>query len=314
MFQNIQLYQTAILSCILFVWVYFFHLDISFFEILITFITVSALDYLFINNFHLNVKNAIPYSGINTAFGICFFLRSDDIILYIFAGALAICGKHLIQVWWRHFFNPSNMGLFVTLCLFPQYTWVNTLQWWNYTWEISREYIFMLWIVLALWVFISVRVKQVLKYEYLFNYILPFFILHSILFFIIPYYESLSSYLLFFNISFFIFLFFMITDPKTIPKKSISRILYASSMVLLFYVLQFFINENYALLWSLFWMTLFLPLIWRYEIKKYKWVNIWYLGLIFCNISMMIVIAFSLYFYWQPDLVFDNVCNQLICK
>jgi hypothetical protein len=314
MTRNIQLYQTIILSCILFVWVYFFKLDISVFEIAITFVTVIFLDYLFINDFRLIKQNNIPYSGVNAAFWICFFLRSEDLILYIFAGTLAILWKHLIKIWWRHFLNPSNMAVFLTLCLFPQYAWINTLQWWNYSWNMSLKYIFMLGLVLSLWIFISTRVKDILKYEYLWNYIIPFVTLHSILFFIIPYYESFTSYFLFFNISFFIFVFFMITDPMTIPKKAISRSLYAVSMVLLFYVLQFFINENYALLWSLFGMTLFLPFIWKYEIINYKWLNIGFLGLVFLNILILIVIMFCLSIYWQPDLVFDNVCNQLVCK
>jgi len=206
MFKNVQHYQTTILSCVLFIWVYFFGLDITVLEIFSVFLTVIFLDYLFLNGLKFSKSSIIPYSWVNAAFWICFFLRSEDIIIYIFAAMLAICWKHLITIQWRHFFNPSNMWVFVSLCLFPQYTWVNTLQWWNYTWTAGLEYFIMLFFVIWLWVFISIRVTKLLHYDYLFTYLIPFFILHSVLFFTIPFYESLTSYFLFFNISFFIFI------------------------------------------------------------------------------------------------------------
>lgn len=312
MFKNVQHYQTTILSCILFVWVYFFWLDISILEILSVFVSVIFLDYLFLNGFKFSRQSIIPYSWVNAAFWICFFLRSEDIIIYIFASILAICWKHLLTVGWRHFFNPSNMGVFISLCLFPQYTWVNTLQWWNYTGTAGIEYFIMLASVIWLWIFISTRVTKILHYEYLFTYLLPFFLLHSVLFFVIPYYESLTSYFSFFNISFFIFVFFMISDPKTIPNKAISRVLYSFIIVFHFYALQFFINENYSILGSLFVSTLLLPIIWSLE--KNEWTQRLYTFLICYNILMLFVITICLLLYWQPDLVFDNVCNQLVCK
>jgi hypothetical protein len=57
----------------------------------------------------------------------------------------------------------------------------------------------------------------------------------------------------------------MISDPKTVPEKSFSRFLYSINIVLTFYVLQFFINENYAILGSLFFNTIQLPIIWYLE-------------------------------------------------
>ncbi len=312
MFSNIQHYQTTILSWILFVWVFFFWLDISLLEIFTVFFTVISLDYLLVNGYYISRNSKFPYSWVNAAFGICFFLRSEDLIIYIFAWALAIFWKHFIRIWGRHFFNPSNMAVFLSLCLFPQFTWVNTLQWWNYTGAAWWEYFTMIFSVIALGIFISTRVRKILHYEYFFTYLLPFFLIHSVLFFMIPYYESLTSYFVFFNISFFIFVFFMISDPKTIPTRNFSRLLYSSILVLHFYVLQFFINESYAILWSLFFSTMLLPVIWSLEQKEsIKFVSIF---LMFYNILLFIVMLLCLSLYWQPDLVFDNVCNQLVCK
>jgi len=310
MFQNIQLYQTTFLSSILFIGVYFFHLNINFLEILLTFSTVIILDFFLRNNFNNSSRILFPYSGVNAAFWICFFLRTDDSILYVFAWVLAILWKHFIAHGWRHFLNPSNMAVFLTLFLFPQYTWVNTLQWWNYSGSFGWTYLIMLFFVVSLGIYITTRVRKVLKYEYLFTYIIPFLALHIILFFTVPYYESISSFFLFFNISFFIFTFFMITDPKTIPGTTAWRIFFATMIVQWFYVLQFFINETYSILGSLFFSTIFLPIIWIYE-KNIIWkTNLGVILLSILNIILSFVIALLVSIYWQPDLVFDNICNQ----
>lgn len=211
--------------------------------------------------------------------------------------------------------NPSNMGVFLTLILFPFYAWVNPLQWGNYSGIMSLKYLLVVAIVFIFGLFITYRVYQVFKFRYLLDYTLPFFLLHIILFFIIPSSESLASALQFFGIPFFIFMFFMISDPKTVPERSINRFLYAISLVLSFYVLQFFINENYALLGSLFVNTLTLPLIWYLEKKKCFYsinrATIFLLTLLVILISSLPIL---IHIYGQPDLVFDNRCNELICK
>jgi hypothetical protein len=107
----------------------------------------------------------------------------------------------------------------------------------------------------------------------------------------------------------------MISDPKTVPERSISRFLYAISLVLSFYILQFFINENYALLGSLFVNTLILPLIWHWEKEncfgQVKKATVFLLTLLVILISFLPIL---IHIYGQPDLVFDNRCNELICK
>lgn len=310
---NIQTNQTLILSLILFVWVYFYNLNISPWEISLTFFTVIILDFLFIK---LNSgEYKIPYSWVNAWFGICFFLRSEDSIIYVFAWLLAIVWKHVFLSNQRHFMNPSNMAVFLSLVLFPQYAWVNTLQWWNYSWVVDSSYILALCCIVAFGFFMTRRVKKKFSYNYAFDLILPFFVLHSILFFTIPFYENVHGYIEFFSISFIIFTFFMMTDPKTVPEKSWSRVLYAFSMVLLFYILQFFINESYAILGALFFNTLMLPYIWKLE--KETWEK---LGTKLLNFYLILLvfevwfIGYLLGIYWQPDLLFDNVCGQLFCK
>ena len=306
---NIQVNQTIILTFLLLMWVEIYDLNISYLEIFITFLTVISLDLFFIK--YNTWKWVFPFSWVNAWFWITFFLRSTDLILYIFAWVLAIVWKNVFKKDGKHFMNPSNMWVFLTLVLFPQYAWINTLQWWNYNWSIEYNYFIILFIVFLLWIFISLRVKNFFKFNYLMDLILPFFLLHSILFFVIPFHETFNWYLEFFSVSFFIFTFFMLTDPKTVPKKSLSRVFYSISIVITFYLLQFFINEWYSILWALFLNTLLLPYIWKIEKKSNKNIIIFYLILLG---FLILLLGILILLYWRPDLVFDNICNQLICK
>ena len=239
-----------------------------------------------------------------------FFLRSFDIGIYIFASSIAILWKHTILTNGKHFLNPSNMAVCISLLIFPQYTWINTLQWWNYAGDISPAYIIICSGVILLWVFMMFRVYKDFKFFYLWDLIAPFLLFHFILFFTIPFSESFTSFLLFFNVSFFIFTFFMLTDPKTVPKTSKARVFFAISVALSFYILQFYINEAYAILFALFCNTLLLPIVWYVEKRK----KVYMLFAFFFLLIELFLIIVLISWFWYPDLVFDNVCNQLMCK
>ncbi len=303
---NIQLNQTLFLSTILLTWVQFFKLDISYLEIFTTFWVVILLD-LFFKKFN-TWKFSFPYSWVNAWFGISFFLRTEELILYIFAALLAIVWKNTIKIKGRHFMNPSNMAVFLVLVLFPNYSWTNPLQWGQ---SVSIEsYFFIFILVLVLWFLILSRLKQILNFSF-YDLVLSFFITHLLLFLFITQESSINSFYLFFNVSFFIFIFFMLTDPRTNLETRPFRILYWSLVAISFYILQFYINENYSLLWSLFFMTLSLPLF-RY-LEKYNNNKSIFISLIFSSI-MLLLLCVSIYNNWKADLLFDNRCNMLICK
>lgn len=311
---NIQLSQTFVLLILLVIWVEFYNLNLTYLKIFVVFTTVALSDFIF---YFLRTREIkFPFSWINAAFGILFFLRTEYLLIYFFAGFLAIAWKNILRIRGRHFMNPSNMGVFITLALFPHYTWINTLQWGDYIWTPTFKYYSIIGIILLFWAFITFRVYQFFHFQYFLDYLLPFFILHIILFFVIPFHETVSTALLFFSVSFFIFMFHMMSDPKTVPETSSVRFLYATNIVLTFYILQFHINEGYAILGSLFFNTLFLPLIWFFENKNIKNTKINYaIVLYLIIITFMIVwIWISIIKYWRPDLLFDNICSQLICK
>jgi len=311
--QNIQLHQTWLLSLILGIGVIFYDLNISFLEIFVTFFTVIWLD-LVITSYN-KWKWVFPFSWVNAGFWISFFLRSDEILIYVFAWFLAIFSKYLFTSGWKHFFNPSNFGVFVSLIIFPSIAWTNPLQWWQSV-EL-QTYIFALIMILTFWFFIVSRLIKILNYKF-YDLIIAFVIAHLVLYFSITQESGVSSFYLFFNASFLVFIFFMITDPKTNALTRSSRILYAISTALMFYVLQFYINENYSLLGSLFCMTMCLPLIWKLEKKSVVLCNIKFnlsiVFLLFFITFLLLYMCFMVMLEGKVDLLFDNRCNQIMCK
>lgn len=311
---NIQISQTLLLITLVIIWIEFYGLNLNYTKLWVIFWSVIVLDAIFTK---IRVwKWIFPYSWVNAWFWIAFFLRTEILAVYFFAALLAICWKNFLRIWGRHFFNPSNMWVFITLIVFPHYTWVNSLQWGNYLWSITVSYILIHILVLLFWVFITYRVYRFFKFKYFIDYSLPFIVLHIILFFFLQSNPTMSSTLLFFSVSFFIFTFHMISDPKTVPETSQTRFLYALNIVFIFYVLQFHINEVYALLWSLFVSTLFLPLLWKLENKRIKTYNINYAS-IFSLIFSLIMLGYiymMISYYGKLDFLFDNICHQIICK
>lgn len=310
----IQIQQTIILLIILVVGIYFYGLYITFYEVLLVFLTVFLTD--FFARWFIEWKKQIPFSWINAAFWICFFLRTDETILFVFAWIIAILSKYIfITREWKHFFNPSNFWVFITLILFSDYAWINSLQWWNYTWWFSWGYLLSLLFVCLGWIFMYSRVFKKFKYNYALELALPVILLQSILFFIIPMWETLTSYFQFFSVSFFIFIFFMITDPHTMPHTRKWRIFHSILIVLFFYLLQFFINESYSILWGLFLATLLLPFVWKYEeVKVNSFFSVSDLIYLCFVLLISILVVVLLYLYGRPDFVFDNVCSNLFCK
>ncbi len=309
---NIQFNQTLTLILILTIGISFFGLNITYFESFIVFSTFIFTD--FIINYFKTGKFSFPYSWVNAWFWITFFLRTDYILIYIFAWLLAIFSKHFfLTEKWKHFFNPSNFWVFLTLVLFTWFARTNPLQWWHYV--DSIYYYLILLLIIVLGVRMQLKCRSIL-WKSNFPVIISFF-LSSILMFFLFAQESYNAALSFFTWSFFIFIFFMITDPKTVPDNFLNKILFWIWITFSFYILQYFINENYSILWWLFLMTTLLPFIWHYESKekflnktKFTFSNKFLLSFLIILLSLIFILF---YYNWIPDLVFANRCVQLMC-
>ena len=306
----IQFSQTIILISILLVWINVFWLNLDVYKVIIVFSSVIFFDLLLWYIFTWKTDWWFNLSKINISFGILFFLRTDILWIYTFVAFVAVMSKYVFLWKWRHFLNPSNFWVSVALLLFPPYAYTNPLQW---TFDVNSS---IYWagflIVCFLWFFL---IEYLLQKYLKFNQIplIVFFILaHLVLFFTVWLNEGSWSAFNFFSITFLIFAFFMITDPKTTPKDYVNKVLFWISIAVTYYILSYFTNENFNLIWSLFLNTLFLPLIWHFE-DNYTWYKKYLWAIITLGIFSLVLIYLFLT-YGHLDLQFVNRCISIFCK
>lgn len=307
---NPQVYQTIFLMIVLNLGINFYGLYFDYTKFFVVFLSCIWFDIIYTKLITWNWR--WPYSGINAGFWISFFLRTDILALYILAAFFAISSKHLFRVNGKHFLNPSNFWSFSLLVLFPQITWTNPLQWWKIN-EGNIWYYGILALILTLWFLIIWRVRISIKKNLLWL-VLPFMGVHLLAYLTFGDVGSWISFTKWYSPAFFVFTFFMLTDPQITPDNNWSKWLFAANTAILIYLLQFFINENYSTLASLFLMTLTLPIIHKLDLynfyKKCTYGNMFYIALFFI---ILILLVISIQVIGPIDLVFDNRCRQLLC-
>ena len=305
---NVQTNQIIVLISVLLIGIFYFQINLSIEKLLVVFGTTSFFEIVY-----SRIKYgtwSFPYSGIPAGFGISFFLRTDILILYVLAWFLAISSKYLFRIQNKHFFNPSNFWVFVVLAIFPYITWTNPLQWWLVHKGFELYLLYITLITLGFFIIWRVYVNKKINLLYI---ILPFFITHFLIVALLTQ-ESWLSYHLIYAPSFFIFTFYMITDPQTVLSNIYSRIAFGSLVAVGFFVLQFFINENYSILASLFICTIFIPIIRYFDEKNiYKKITIGNVIIFFLLFTSASILYTLIYTYWNIDLVFDNRCRALFC-
>jgi len=157
----------------------------------------------------------------------------------VFASAVAICSKVIFRLnaggRSRHFLNPSNTGIAVTLILFP---WVG----------ISPPYMFTEnlygigdWILPGILVMAGTLLNRVftgritLIIAWVFGFFLQAFI--RSLFFDISFVAGLLPFT---GVAFLLFTFYMISDPATTPQSKKGQIIFALSTAFFYGVLMMF--------------------------------------------------------------------------
>lgn len=229
----------------------------------IEFYFVTILTGIFIQYFFIRIKklpkNSI-ISGIISSLGICLLFKSNDINWYFAATATAICSKFLIQHNGKHFFNPVNFTLIVSV-LISNNTWISPGQWGNAG--------FLIFLFGSAGMVVLVRVK---RFYTMLSFLGTLFILQFCLIVLYEHWPLDHLYHTFFNGTLMLFSFFMITDPRTIPNHPKVRIVWSMTIAVISFYL---INWHYlysAPLWVLFFASFLTPVIntiFKYE--TFKW-------------------------------------------
>jgi Na+-transporting NADH:ubiquinone oxidoreductase subunit NqrB len=191
---------------------------------------------------------AWPASALLTGNSVAFILRASGtrhgdwwtlhgIQYFLLAALLSLLSKYLIQVGGRHLFNPSNVGLVWTLLIigpvhvFPQYLW------WG---PIGVPVVLALVVIVAgaIWILRSVRMfGMAISFLVTLAALVGIFALSGRSFVAIWHSGPVSGFSYWLDIclspELLIFVFFMMSDPKTTPRTRRGRVIYGAATAVL---------------------------------------------------------------------------------
>jgi len=161
-----------------------------------------------------------------TALAISMLLYANERLWVVaFASAAAVASKTLIRVrigaGQRHFLNPSNFGVSVTLLLFP---WVGIAQPYQFTENIGPVGYWLLpAIIVVSGTFLNTRFTRKLP---LIGAWLGGFVAQALVRCFITGAPAVATLVPMTGVAFVLFTFYMVTDPATSPSKSGSQVLF----------------------------------------------------------------------------------------
>lgn len=176
-----------------------------------------------------------------TGISVGILLRTPAFWPYAVGAALAISSKYVLRFKGRHLWNPSNFGISVLLYLMPASVAMLSIQWGNNMWSMA-----------AIWLLGSVIIWRVCRFNISATYVISFLVLALIRAWIIhePWLAEVSPIT---GPEYQLFIFFMITDPKTTVRSKRGQCVVAFLVALL--EMFFRLDQSiYAELYALFWI------------------------------------------------------------
>ena len=228
----------------------------------------------------------IPYSAFITALGVVLMVGWFKWYIPYIVILLALLQKHFIKIDNNHIFNPSNFALILAIVLFyPKALPI--------VGEIGKE-LYIANIVIFIGTIILIRVNRfAITLSFLIAYILfnYLFIGKSDPMWNLDYFISKL-----YSISFIVFIFFMLTDPKTTPSSIKLQLFFGIFIALLTTLFNYFTgirvwNQFLALFIS---SLIFIPLYRNITVSNYK--KILFLSIVVFSFVTYISLQKPLYF------------------
>jgi enediyne biosynthesis protein E5 len=174
-----------------------------------------------------------------TGISVGILLRSPAFWPYVLCSLLAITSKYVLRVKGRHIWNPSNFGICAMLFLASDSVATLSIQWGN-----------NLWAMLVIWLLGSAIILRLHRLHICAVYVVSFFALSLLRAWITgdPWLSELSPIT---GPEYQLFIFFMITDPKTTVKSKLGQcvVAFCVALVEMFFRLD---QSIYAPLYALF--------------------------------------------------------------
>ncbi|MBM0741252.1 RnfABCDGE type electron transport complex subunit D [Phormidium sp. CLA17] len=191
-------------------------------------------------------------SALITALGLSMLLRTEHIGTMILAAVIAISSKFLLKVNGKHVFNPTNIGI-VAAVLLTHDAWISPGQWGESSWYA------LLFLGTG-----GVVVQRVGRWDTTGAFLGSYALLELGRNLWLGWTGDVLLHRLTSG-SLLVFSLFMITDPRTIPNARVARLVWASAIALLAFILRNVYFLPTAVFWSLFALaplSAVLDLIW----------------------------------------------------
>jgi Na+-translocating ferredoxin:NAD+ oxidoreductase RnfD subunit len=182
-----------------------------------------------------------PASAYISGISVGILLRSPAFWPYALCSLLSITSKYALRVRGRHIWNPSNFGICAMLILASQAVASLSIQWGNNFASL-----------VVIWVLGSVIVWRARRFHITLTYVVCFIALSFLRAYLTgdPWQSEIAPIT---GPMYQLFIFFMITDPKTTVRSRLGQCVVAVAAA----VLEFFFRLNssiYAPLYALFWV------------------------------------------------------------
>lgn len=180
-----------------------------------------------------------PASAYITGISVGILIRSPAFWPYALCSAISITSKYVLRVNGRHLWNPSNFGISAMLFLAGETVASLSIQWGNY-----------LWPMLVIWALGSIIIWRLKRFHITFTYVVFFVLLALLRSWMTgsPWQSEIAPIT---GPMYQLFIFFMITDPKTTVRSKTGQCVVVFLVALLEMVLRLYQNI-YAPYYALF--------------------------------------------------------------
>src|SRR5438128_1593447 len=167
-----------------------------------------------------------PASAYITGISVGILVRSPAFWPYALCSAISIMSKYVLRVKGRHIWNPSNFGIAVLLFLAPETMAVLSIQWGNNYWSL-----------LVIWILGSIIIWRARRFHISATYVVSFFLFAFLRSWITgdPWQAEVAPVT---GPMYQLFVFFMITDPKTTVKSRMGQCVVAFCVALAEFILR----------------------------------------------------------------------------
>ena len=206
-----------------------------------------SLEHLFL---YFNSKRSFyfSYASLSTAIGVIVLLYSSSLWIYFIVLGLGLAQKHFLTFKGEHLFNPSNFALMMALLLFYEKAHVITGQF-------GDEKLFsMVVFILALSILVRVN-RWLISFAFIVFYLLFEYLL------VVAYDPVVTFEMItyrFYSVTFMLFIYFMLTDPRVTPSSYKEQLLFALLIAMMISLLdRYFGYRVQHLFMAIFFFSIF---------------------------------------------------------